>query len=100
MFDEMIGRISAWVFMFHDFIANPHSPPLYSIPQRINTLTYLPSFFGMIYRERRNEVMIFHLSPYHAAARKLEGEQKVYGTPGTRVRLTTPPLQNAKKGSK
>ena len=66
--------------MFHAFISNPTSPPLYSIPHSIPLPTcFLASRAG-------NDVMLSHLSPYHAVAqKKLQGEQRLYRNPGTWV---------------
>ena len=89
---------------------------IFTNPPEDNKKTHTHCLFGMIHRERRNEVMPSHLPPYHAAAQKLERgahsvcptyhaaaraqkeEWIVYGNPGTRVpdtrvRLTPPPLK-------
>ena len=85
--------------MFHAVISQltPHSPRLYSTEQKISlyllAFSLQPSFFGMIHRERRNEVMFSHLSPHHAAARKPQGESIVYGIP-------SPPYQAAAQAQK
>ena len=102
--DEMIRRLSVWVLLSHVpcfFIIQFSTPHLSTRSQQIIPLPNClqPSLFGMNHRARRNEVMFSHLSPHHAAAQKLQGEQIVYGNPGIRVRLTTPPLKR-QKGSK
>ena len=53
------------------------------------------------YRPRIENIPIntYQYLAFHAAAPKLQGKQIVYGNPGTRVHLTTPPLKR-KKGSK